>query len=265
MTTTNDPTETPIPFLPVVEPDLAPGELRLGTLSIYGDRSRLFGALARAQANFAPIKRSRTVKVRSDKGDYTFDYAPLEEVIEATRPALAAEGLAVPAFLADAGEPGEADLHTLLTHESGACIHVVERLPAVGKAQERGSQVTYRRRYQYQCVTGTSPEFDDDGNAADGNKVEGMQQKDQPRRQAPAPKEPEPKPERTTHVELSKESAQLIKGAFKTLGIIAGPEIQAITKEATGKLSSDPTFSEEDGKKLFSKLHAIAAQDGVEL
>jgi hypothetical protein len=157
----------------------------LGTLRIHGDRAALFAALARAQAGYQAIPRSRTVKVKSDKGDYTFDYAPLEEVLTATLPSLNENGLALLSVMGDPeGENAETELHTLLTHESGAFIHTVERLPHVGKAQERGSQVTYRRRYQTGCLTGTSPEFDDDGNQADGNKVEGMNQK---RRTPPPP------------------------------------------------------------------------------
>src|SRR5512139_267860 len=168
--------------------------LRLGTLTIYGDRKELFAALAKAQASFDPIKRTRSVTVRSDKGNYSFDYAPLEEVIDATRPALAKNGLAFVSMLSDPEGEGETELHTMVTHESGAFMHVCERLPPVNKAQERGSQITYRRRYQYQCATGTSPEVDDDGNEADGNKVEAMTSK---RRQpaAPPPQErPKPPP-----------------------------------------------------------------------
>lgn len=167
------------------DPLCSPLWMVLGTLQIHGDRAALFAALARAQAGYQPIPRSRTVKVKSDKGEYTFDYAPLEEVLTATLPSLNANGLALMSVMGDPeGEDTETELHTLLTHESGAFLHTVERLPSVGKAQERGSQVTYRRRYQTGCLTGTSPEFDDDGNQADGNRVQGMTQK---RREPPPP------------------------------------------------------------------------------
>lgn len=172
----------------------------LGSLTIEGDRAKLFEALAKAQANYRPIKRTRTVKVKSERGDYTFDYAPLEEVIDATLPALNEQGIAWVSFRADT-EPGAADLHTLLTHSSGAFMHVLEKVPtnAVGrdgnaypmKDQEFGSKLTYRRRYQYQCLTGSSAEFDDDGNASDGNRVEAVTQK--PQRTPPAPPQKAPK------------------------------------------------------------------------
>lgn len=187
---------------PVRDPQL----MILGTLQIHGDRAALFAALARAQAGYQPIPRSRTVKVKSDKGEYTFDYAPLEEVLTATLPSLNANGLALMSVMGDPeGEDAETELHTLLTHESGAFLHTVERLPSVGKAQERGSQVTYRRRYQTGCLTGTSPEFDDDGNQADGNKVQGMTQK---RREPPPPPAREKTPVEVPDVKVAPKRAE---------------------------------------------------------
>src|SRR5690349_8383170 len=165
-----------------VEPD----RLQLGTLEIHGDRAALFGALARAQAGYQPIARTRQV----DTGKYKFDYAPLEKVIEATQPALNAQGLAWVSVVAGGGTE-DADLHTLLTHESGAFLHVVESLPPVDSPQARGSQITYKRRYQYQCLTGTSPEFDDDGNSGSAQRVE-----DRPAKQRQPPAPPQRAPER---------------------------------------------------------------------
>jgi hypothetical protein len=246
----------------------------LGTLSIYGDRSKLFAALAKAQAGYAPIKRTRTVQVRSDKGNYTFDYAPLEEVISATLPSLNAQGLAWFSALAD-GEGEDADLHTMLTHESGAFIHVTERLPPVSKAQERGSQVTYRRRYQYQCVTGTSPEVDDDGNAADGNKVEGVTQRQAPRREPPAPAaKPAPPPAQKaaeppreapkTTVDpgvgepMSEELSAQVRQAFKDLGYGKGPEPANIARTVTGKAPA--MMDQADALRLLAYLRDKLAE-----
>lgn len=224
-------------------------EMRLGTLSIHGDRAALFAALAKAQAGYQAIPRSRTVKVKSDKGDYTFDYAPLEEVLSATLPSLNEQGLALLSFMGDPdGQDTETELHTLLTHESGAFFHISEHLPHVGKAQERGSQVTYRRRYQTGCVTGTSPEFDDDGNQADGNQVQGMAQK--PRRTPPAPapkassapKVVEPHPHAPpAQEEATKAMSPELKATF------TGP---AVFNEPTVVVVDDEDPSEEDVMRI---------------
>lgn len=223
--------------------------LRLGTLRIHGsgeERRALFSALAKAQAGYQPIRRTRTVTVRSDKGNYDFDYAPLEEVISATQPSMNAAGLAWLSLLADEDGTTATDLHTLLTHEGGAFVHVVESLPPVTKAQERGSQITYRRRYQYQCVTGTSPEVDDDGNAADGNKVEAAK-KAGPRReppgpaaakqeQSPPPGEPSPK-ERDT-------SAHGPGGGVRTDAPVAPPATKTTIDPGTGDPCESATLQE---------------------
>lgn len=180
--------------------------LTLGGLTIHGNRAALFAALAKAQASYKPIQRTRTVEVQSSKGNYTFDYAPLEEVIDATLPALNAQGLAWTSFLAEGGKDAS-DLHTLLTHSEGGFIHVKESISRLKvqrdyktneerivpcTEQEFGSKVTYRRRYQYGCVTGSSPEVDDDGNKADGNTVEATRKRE-PQRTPPTPPQKAPK------------------------------------------------------------------------
>lgn len=161
--------------------------LRLGErISLHGtlaQRIAFFAALAKAQAAYEPIARTRNVEVKSDKGSYTFDYAPLEEVLSATMPALNANGIAWLCV------PTEGELHTILTHAEGAMLHSVEPLPAFDSPQRYGSALTYRRRYGYQCLTGTAPEYDDDGNEASGNKVQAMTQRN---RQPPAPSKAPP-------------------------------------------------------------------------
>jgi hypothetical protein len=193
-----DSVQPPIPDDSIREDPYGVPVTMLGTLRIQGDRAALFKALAKAQGEYKPISRSRKVKVKTRTGDeYTFDYAPLEEVISSTLPALNANGIGWICLRAD-GEPGVADLHTMLTHESGAFMHVVEKLSTMAvnqdgseypmKQQEFGSQLTYRRRYQYQCLAGCSPEYDDDGNKADGNEAVPAARRQEQRREPPAPK-----------------------------------------------------------------------------
>lgn len=123
------------------------------------------GALAKAQGAFKPIPRSRevTVRMKAEKGggQYTFKYAPLDEVIEATRPALAANGLAIVQLLT--GEK----ITTTLVHASGQWI--ASTLPLgdrVGTLQEFGSKLTYLRRYALAALLGVAPEDDDDAGSA---------------------------------------------------------------------------------------------------
>lgn len=235
----------------VIGHDDGDASVGLGSLEIYGDRAALFSALAKAQAKYAPIKRTRTVKVKSDRGDYTFDYAPLEEVISATLPALNSEGLACLSFRADA-EPGVADLHTLLTHESGAFFHVLEKLSTMGvdrqgnsyalKEQEFGSKLTYRRRYQYGCLTGSSPEVDDDGNAADGNEAAPIPKpRQEPRRTPPEP----PKQAAKAAVDSMRQDLQ---ATFKK-----AEDLEKFVPESAPATGSEP-ITEEVGAKLKAEM-----------
>lgn len=124
-------------------------------------------ALAKAQPDFKPVKRERTVTVRKrDGGQYTFSYAPLDVVLAAVQPALSANGLAV-VQLIDGGY-----LVTMLLHESGAYLEGRTALPDGVDAQALGSAITYLRRYAVQALLGIAAEEDDDGNRAAGNETE---------------------------------------------------------------------------------------------
>ena len=163
---------------------------------IHGDPAPLFAALAKARAEFRPIRKTREVKVQSDRGSYTFSYAELDELIDATVPALAANGLAV--FHTRSSADGKEVVTHFLAHSSGAYLKSEQAIPMT-KAdrggnerrlteQEFGSAFTYARRYAYQALLNLAAEDDDDANQADGNRVEERRDK----RQAPTPR-PEPK------------------------------------------------------------------------
>lgn len=128
----------------------------------------LAAALALAQEQFEPILKSRQVQVKSEKGSYTFWYAPLDAVLEATGSALRANGLALIQPL-QGGSP--ARVRTILMHSSGEWIASEVSLPSTpAKAQEMGSLITYLRRYAVSAILGVTTEEDDDANSGDGNQ-----------------------------------------------------------------------------------------------
>lgn len=142
--------------------------------------AKLAAALAAAQSKFGPINRSREVTVRTEKGTYKFSYAPLDEVLAATRPALTGNGLSLSQLLADGS------LRTVLLHSSGEWIaSEISLPPRPAKMQELGSILTYLRRYALVALLGVASEEDDDGNAGDGNHWEPA-----PRHAPPATKQP---------------------------------------------------------------------------
>lgn len=92
-------------------------------------------------------------------------YADLADMSKAILPALAKQGLAfvsLPTMDADVGFA----LQYALIHESGGKLEGLYPLPAGGNEQQKGSAITYARRYCLGAVTGVAADDDDDGNAA---------------------------------------------------------------------------------------------------
>lgn len=120
----------------------------------------LYGALARAQAKFNPIHRSKNVTIKSDKGAYSFAYAPLEDLLAATRQALAEEGLAV---LTPAGRTGGAPcVRTILSHQDGARLIATFEFQPLPDIKQLAGQFTYLRRYGYSALLNLASDDDAD-------------------------------------------------------------------------------------------------------
>lgn len=94
-------------------------------------------------------------------------YAPLDAIIEATRPILLKHGLAVsqtPLFM-----EGTAGVETTILHKSGYSTTSTLLLPLKDQSpQGVGSAITYARRYALAAVLGIASEDDDDGNVSTG-------------------------------------------------------------------------------------------------
>jgi len=90
-------------------------------------------------------------------------YAPLDGIIEATRPTLAKHGLAVmqsPLFM-----EGTAGVETTIVHKDGHSITTTLLLPLKDLSpQGVGGAITYARRYALAAVLGIASEDDLDGN-----------------------------------------------------------------------------------------------------
>lgn len=125
---------------------------------------KLAEALAKATAKFQPAFKDTSNPVYKSK------YAPLENLIEATRAALCEHGLSVLQMPALSGV--DIVLTTMLAHSSGEWITSTFQLPGTMRdrfdAQTVGSALTYARRYAYQSILNIAGEVDDDGNAAVG-------------------------------------------------------------------------------------------------
>ena len=117
------------------------------------ERKALNAALAKAQAEFPEIPRSKTVKARS----YEFSYAPLDKILKAVRPVLAKHGLSISQPLDDGY------IRTELRHEAGGVISGRYPLKDNGTAQDLGATITYLRRYSLTAMLGIAADDDTDG------------------------------------------------------------------------------------------------------
>jgi hypothetical protein len=124
-------------------------------------------ALAAAQGAFKTPKRTKEATIRGSGYNYTYKYAPLEEIVDAVKEALSANGLARHQYLVSRG--GQPIMRTIIWHASGEWlasdypIHPTKEGP-----QGFASGVTYARRYGLSLALGLAPEDDDDASAAEG-------------------------------------------------------------------------------------------------
>jgi hypothetical protein len=123
----------------------------------------LYGALAKAQGAFAPVLKSKEVDFHSKTaGRIHFHYATLSDIDRATRPALAANGLAIfqPFTVVSHGREGV--IRTVLAHADGAQVVSLIRFLPNADIKQLGGTVTYLRRYAKNAILGTDGDEDAD-------------------------------------------------------------------------------------------------------
>jgi len=123
----------------------------------------LVAALARAQAAFPAIGKGHT------NGHFQSKYADVADVLNAVRPVLAAEGIAVsqPTRITEHG----VELVTVLM-KGAERMESAFPMPSGLKAQDTLSWMTYLRRGQLCSMLGIHPQGeDDDGNAANAAPI----------------------------------------------------------------------------------------------
>ena len=118
----------------------------------------LAAALVQAQGAFAAPKKSHTAKV----GAYSYKYSTLDELIDATRPALQQHGIFA-AQNVSSPDGGTVAVATVLLHSSGDWIEFdAVALPVGTTPQSVGAAVTYARRYSLGAALNVAAEDDDD-------------------------------------------------------------------------------------------------------
>ncbi len=120
--------------------------------------AQLYAALALAQGEFPEIPKNRTATIRPKDGNpWTYQYSDLSDLIKATAPALAKNGLSKFQY------PEDNECVTVLAHKSGVTIqsrYPIDYKPGgrMHPAQERKVAFEYARRYGLSGLLGIAAE-----------------------------------------------------------------------------------------------------------
>ncbi len=285
----HDSHDEPVPLRPVtMAPPPASRAFRMS-----GDLAPLFAAKAQARLSFAPLVRDAHVRVVPQTGSpYEFEYATLASCRASCDRAFAENGLEIFHLWCDGPTEREQELHTFLTHSSGAFVEAVLTFRTEAefqrkdggtytrplRNQEIGSLLTYWERYSYVALAGIAAEADDDGNAADGNQV--TERRDTGR--APTPKaQPAKEPKASAAKPEPKKSAgapaadvaapvtpernrELLKNEIRQLMAdmkMPTTELAVMCREMFHKAPNDCTDAEVE--ELITELRRIRETEGA--
>ena len=142
----------------------------------------LVKALAAARAEFQSIVKNKSAKIPMKSGGiFSFNYADLPAIIDATYPALSRHGLVVTQWIGI--ENGQKVLNTQIFHEAGGCLPASQYpLSRSGDMKEVGGELTYLRRYCYAAALNIASD--------DDNDIQGMKEPNPAKPKAtPAPRQ----------------------------------------------------------------------------
>ena len=226
-------------------------------------QAALYKALAAAQGEFRPIVKNRSVQIRPREGaPYTFRYADMEELIAATRPALAKHGMAVIQTVSR-GADGMEYLETGVLHADGGCIW--SRLPIIpfkgnDDPKKFGAVLTYIRRYQYSSLLCLAADDDLDEDGGDGGEA-AAKNKPKPRK-AEARQVEVPASSSAEHEGRREEQAPRTQSDVKMVG--AGELAWATKKMAALGLAADhllATHGISDAKAMTMEQFSAVKAD----
>lgn len=230
----------------------------------------LAAALSKAQADFPLIPKNKRAKIPlKNGGTYEYWYADLADVISAVTPILAQNELSISQDpgMHILGEKMISGIWTTVMHSSGEWKSSFLPMNDFDKAQEQGSEITYKRRYTLNGVLGIHPEDDDDGAAASNEKPK-----------VPPPRAPEnppskagslppqaarpPPPKEKTNAELMMEASRwIIPFGKKLRGKAIGDVPEAELRSYASWLSLQPPPENETLRKnaddFFVKMDII--------
>jgi len=123
-------------------------------------------ALAAAQTEIKNPLKNKTARITSSKGNYTYKYADIADVLDCVRPVLSKNGLSImqPTAIAD----GMLILRTRITHTSGEWTESEYPVCTLGQGDHKamGAAMTMARRYALTSHIGVASDEDTDAEGA---------------------------------------------------------------------------------------------------
>lgn len=223
------------------------------------DCGEVFGALCDMQGDMAAPKRTKEAKVkgRTRNGgeyEYTYNYAPLDEIIATIKAPMKTAGLAYRQFLAQRN--GQHVMRTIIAHRSGQWMGTDYPIfwDETRGMQGFASGVTYARRYGLMLALGIAAEDDDDANVADGNPAKVQDRKPARPQTTPNPHHGMPAPPPLQQPIQSPQPQPTINRAEAWDRYVA---FRDAVKAATLGDELDAMFAAEDWKDLQADLIAL--------
>jgi ERF superfamily len=140
--------------------------------------NEIVSAVSKAQVAFTAIERNHKAEIQTRGGSsFGFAFEDMAAILEAIRPALEANGLAVMQF--PVNRQGGILLITMLAHQSGQWFRSQLAMPCnVNDSHAVGSAISYARRYSVKPILGLAPApgEDDDAEAARASMYAGPPQ-----------------------------------------------------------------------------------------
>ena len=217
----------------------------------------LADALSKAQSSFLPVKRTEQVSYQTTRGLKKYKYAPLPNVLESIHKALSDNGLAISQVPKIEGE--KVVIETAIIHSSGEWLSgdmVVcnDNLPP----QEKGSALTYTRRYALSSILGLAADEDDDAEIATAQATK-PETKLEPKSKVPE-KDNTPSVGKPSEPPISAAQTKKIYASVKEKGITAD-QAKAYLKQVFNKMSTkELTISE--ASKLIEDIEAGKLKKG---
>jgi ERF superfamily len=134
-------------------------------------REAWYSAMAEFQNSCPAIRKTLTARIQTSRSQYSYRYAPLDEILSVVQPVMGPLGLSI--AWRSRVEPDRVIVSCRVAHALGhvedsgeVAMPIVTSDPGIGATppQRVGIALTYARRYSLMAIIGIAPEDDDDAN-----------------------------------------------------------------------------------------------------